>query len=102
MQGLLAALYIYFLSPLLLLVVIVIFVYFAMSWLFTLNIVDYRNPTARQIYGTLQSVVEPLAAPIRRVVPPLGNFDLAPLILLLGLQFLRGYALPTLIRMVPA
>jgi YggT family protein len=43
------------------------------------------NPAA-QILGRL---VEPLLAPIRRVVPPLGGLDLSALFLMIGLQALQ-------------
>jgi len=31
-------------------------------------------------------VTEPLLAPLRRIIPPIGGLDLSPLVLLLGLQ----------------
>ena len=34
--------------------------------------------------------VEPVLAPIRKVLPALGGFDFSPLLLLFGLRFLRG------------
>jgi YggT family protein len=43
------------------------------------------NPAAR----VLARLVEPLLAPIRRVVPPLGSVDLSALILLIVLQALQ-------------
>ena len=43
-----------------------------------------HNP-ARQI---LARICEPLLAPIRRVVPPLGGLDLSALFLMIGLQAL--------------
>jgi YggT family protein len=43
------------------------------------------NPAAR----TLAKLVEPLLAPIRRVVPPLGSLDLSAVILLIALQALQ-------------
>jgi YggT family protein len=43
------------------------------------------NPAAR----TLAKLVEPLLAPIRRVVPPLGSLDLSAVILLIVLQALQ-------------
>ncbi len=43
------------------------------------------HPVRRRV----DSWVDPLLAPIRRVVPPLGNVDLSPLIFLLLLQLLN-------------
>jgi YggT family protein len=44
------------------------------------------HPVARVVYG----LTEPLLAPIRRVVPPMGGLDFTPMILLFALQFLKG------------
>jgi len=40
-----------------------------------------------QIVEVLFKLTEPVLAPLRRVIPPLGMFDLSFLVLLLGLQF---------------
>ena len=42
-----------------------------------------------QIQYLVSLLVDPLLAPIRRVVPNLGAIDLSPLVLLLGLQILQ-------------
>jgi YggT family protein len=47
---------------------------------------DPYHPIRRSIDG----VVEPMLAPIRRVVPLLGMIDLSPLILILLIQLLRS------------
>jgi YggT family protein len=38
----------------------------------------------------LQRATEPLLAPIRRVLPPLGGLDFSPVVLIIGLQIVRG------------
>ncbi len=40
-----------------------------------------------QIVDVLFKVTEPVLAPLRRIIPPIGMFDLSFLVLLLGLQF---------------
>ena len=47
---------------------------------------EYYHPT-RQF---LDRIVGPLLNPIRRVVPPVGGFDISPLILVFLLWVLRG------------
>ena len=37
----------------------------------------------------LNQLTEPMLRPIRRVVPPMGGFDLSVLVFLIGLQFLQ-------------
>jgi YggT family protein len=47
------------------------------------------------VLGFLNSVVEPMCRPIRRIVPPLGGvLDLAPLLLVLAIVFIRDWAIP--------
>ncbi len=58
----------------------VLLVYAIVSW-----IPDLRR--GRWVYA-LASIVEPVLMPIRRIIPPVGGFDLAFLIVLLVLQLL--------------
>ena len=53
-------------------------------------ILSYFMSPFHPIRQFLDRIVDPLLAPIRRVVPPLGMFDFSPLILLLLLQFISG------------
>ncbi len=41
------------------------------------------------LYRALETLVEPLLEPIRKVVPPIGGIDLSPAILLFILYFLE-------------
>jgi len=34
-------------------------------------------------------VTEPIMAPVRKLLPPMGGFDLSPLFVLLGIQLLQ-------------
>ncbi len=45
---------------------------------------NFRHPIVPLIY----QLTDPVLAPIRRVLPPLGGFDLSPLVALIGIQFL--------------
>ncbi len=54
-----------------------------------------HNPAA----SILWSLNEPLLKPVRRFIPPLGGFDLSPLVVMLALQVLiRLIPLPLLFR----
>jgi len=54
-----------------------------------------RNPAAEILW----SLNEPLLAPVRRFIPPIGGFDLSPLAVMLALQVLiRLVPLPMLFR----
>lgn len=60
---------------------IAVLLYALMSWFAS----DSYNP-AHQI---LSRLCEPLLAPVRRVIPPLGGLDLSALFVLIGLQALQ-------------
>ena len=46
-------------------------------------------PQTHPVATFLTVMTEPLLAQIRRVLPPMGGLDFSPLVLLVGLQFLR-------------
>ena len=49
------------------------------------------------VISALGQVIEPLLAPIKKLVPPIGGLDFSPLILMIGLQLL-GSVLVALLR----
>ena len=53
-------------------------------------ILSYFMDPYHPIRRGIDSVVEPLLAPIRRVVPPIGGLDFSPLVLILIIQLLSG------------
>ena len=63
-----------------------------MSWLVNFQVLNLRQPLVAQLWDGLNRLLEPLYAPIRRVLPPMG-LDLAPLIVLLAI-----YALQIILR----
>ncbi|MBN9513714.1 MAG: YggT family protein [Alphaproteobacteria bacterium] len=73
-----------------------------MSWLVAFGVVNVRNQFIRVIVDMLFRLTEPVLRPIRRILPNLGGVDISPVILLLGLFFLRSllweYVWPALIR----
>jgi YggT family protein len=64
---------------------LLVFVTVILSWVR----MDPRSP----LVTTLRGVTEPVLAPIRRVLPPMGGLDLSPLVLLIALQILKGLLL---------
>ncbi len=46
----------------------------------------YDNPIAQFV----NKLTEPLLGPIRRALPSMGGLDFSPIVLLVGLQMLRG------------
>jgi len=61
-----------------------------LSWLVAFNVVNTRNPVVASIGDFLYRITEPALRPIRSVLPNLGGIDISPVILILGLLFLRN------------
>ena len=61
-----------------------------LSWLVAFNVVNTRNAVVRTIEHFLESITEPALRPIRNLLPNLGGIDVSPIILILGLMFLRN------------
>jgi YggT family protein len=64
-----------------------------MSWLINFNVLNRHQPLVWQIWSGLERLLEPIYAPIRRILPNMGGLDLSPLILLIAL-----YAIEIIIR----
>ena len=47
-------------------------------------------PPSNPIANIIHSLTEPVLAPIRRAVPAMGDLDFSPMLLLIGLQMLKG------------
>ncbi len=65
---------------------IVLFVYAVISWL-----PDLRGAWVRY----LAMVVEPVLAPVRRIIPPIGGFDMAFIVVIIVLNYVL---VPLLLR----
>jgi YggT family protein len=60
-----------------------------LSWLIVFDVVNRRNRAVYMIADTFHRMTEPALRPIRRALPDLGGLDISPVILILGLIFLR-------------
>ena len=59
------------------------------SWLYAFNVVNSSNQFIAQIGNFLFQATEPMFRPIRKILPNLGNLDLSPILVLLGITFLQ-------------
>ena len=62
-------------------------------------ILSYFMDPYHPIRRTLDNLVEPMLAPIRRVVPLIGMFDFSPLLLLILVQILSSVLIRFLITL---
>lgn len=81
---------------LLMIVTYVIVIQVIMSLLISFNVISTHNEFVRSMYTALDRMTEPMYRPIRRILPDFGPIDLAPMVVLLILFFLRGTVLPYL------
>lgn len=60
-----------------------------MSWLISFQVLNLYQPIVSQIWNGLNRLLEPIYAPIRRILPDTGGLDLAPLVAFIGLIAIR-------------
>jgi len=60
-----------------------------LSWLINFQVLNTRQPMVAQIWYGINRLLEPIYAPIRRVLPNMGGLDLAPLAVLIGVAIAR-------------
>jgi YggT family protein len=64
-----------------------------LSWLVAFGVVNTNNRFVYTLGDILHRLTEPAMRPIRQFVPDLGGIDLSPVILILGLIFLKNVVL---------
>ncbi|MBC6416498.1 MAG: YggT family protein [Rhodospirillales bacterium] len=64
-----------------------------LSWLIAFDVINRHNNVVSTLGRFLWKITEPPLRPIRRILPDLGGIDISPMILLLGLYFLRSFLL---------
>lgn len=73
-----------------------------LSWLIAFNVVNRHNQFIYTVSDFLYRITEPALRPIRRNLPDLGGLDISPIVLILGLVFVRnviigGFLMPALV-----
>ena len=61
-----------------------------LSWLVAFNIINTQNRFVFSVLDTTYKLTDPILNKIRRFVPTFGSIDISPIILILGLMFLRN------------
>ncbi|MER5170714.1 YggT family protein [Thioclava sp. GXIMD2076] len=67
----------------------IMIVHIIMSWLINFNVLNLRQPIIGQIWYGLNSLLEPIYSPIRRILPNTPGLDLAPLVAFVILMILQ-------------
>lgn len=66
--------------------VMLVIVQFIISLLFAFNVINGSNQFMVQVYNSINALLEPVLAPIRRIMPNTGAIDFSPMVLILGLN----------------
>ena len=61
-----------------------------LSWLVAFNVLNTQNRFVFSILDATYKLTDPVLNKIRRFIPNFGSIDLSPIILILGLMFLRN------------
>ena len=76
-----------------------LFIFVILSWLINFGIVNTQNRFIYLLMDFLYKITEPALRPIRRFVPNFGGIDISPIILVLGLIFVRNLIMVDLVKM---
>ena len=68
----------------------VIIVNALLSWLVAFNILNTQNRFVYSVLDATYKLTDPVLNRIRRFIPTFGSIDISPIILILGLMFLRN------------
>jgi YggT family protein len=68
---------------------VILIVHIIMSWLINFGVLNTRQQLVATIWDGLNRLLEPIYAPVRRVLPNMGGLDLAPLVVFLGIYALE-------------
>ncbi len=59
------------------------------SWLVAFGVINTSNPQAYRLMRGLEKLIEPVMAPVRRFIPPIGGIDITPIIVIFGIMILE-------------
>ena len=60
-----------------------------MSWLINFQVLNLRQPLVATLWDGLNRMLEPIYAPVRRLLPNTGGLDLAPLVVFVIILIIR-------------
>ncbi len=67
-------------------IIMLVIVQFIIGLLLAFNVINTSNQFIVAIFQSINSLLEPVLAPIRRILPNTGAIDFSPLVLIIALQ----------------
>lgn len=68
----------------------IVLVTLLMGLLINYGVINGLHPFVKSLFSFCGRLVYPLLRPIQKILPPLGNVDLSPLVLILLVSLLQG------------
>ncbi|MCY4462670.1 MAG: YggT family protein [Albidovulum sp.] len=68
---------------------VIVLAHVIMSWLIAFSVLNARQQIVGQIWIALDNLLDPVYSRIRSILPRTGAVDLSPVVLLVGIYFLR-------------
>ena len=62
-----------------------------MSWLVAFDVLNIRNKWVYKFYNLLNSAVNPPMARLRKIIPPLGNIDFTPMVMMFLIFIMQNF-----------
>ncbi len=78
--------------------VFILIVGVVLSWLIAFDVVNRSNRFVYMVGDFCYRLTEPALRPIRNLLPNLGGIDIAPVVLILGLYFLKGVLINLIVK----
>ena len=67
-------------------IVVAVIIQFVLSLLLAFNVVNRHNGFVDAVWTAINAILEPVLAPIRRIMPKTGAIDFSPMVLIIALQ----------------
>lgn len=74
----------------------IMIVHIIMSWLINFQVLNLQQPLVYQIWSGLNRLLEPIYAPVRRILPDTRPLDLAPLAVFILIVIAREILIPNI------
>lgn len=66
-----------------------------LSWLIAFEVINIRNPQARNVVQLLNKITDPVYKPLRKFIPPIAGIDITPIIIILAISLLKNLVVQT-------
>lgn len=69
--------------------IFIIFADVVINWLLIFGVINTSNPQAQKIVALIRKLTDPVMNRVRPYIPPIGGFDLTPIIVIFALMMLQ-------------